>query len=136
MESTTQKTSGDRPMKVDDWLHKALAITAPWQITHIIEDPAGRRIDIWIGLAPARSGWFFSQRPSQPPANLPIWRHLNLGQLACYIHANPHETGQFHEHPWLGEIGQPFTRGLRQQIGAFHLARTVVGPTPDRHSRP
>lgn len=109
-------------MKADDWLHHALDIKAPWQISHMATDTGGRRIDLWISLERGRSGWFFGHRNSAPDQALPAWRHLNLGQFSCHIHANPRETGRFHELPWLGDEGQPFTRALAQQVGAYFKA--------------
>lgn len=109
-------------MKIDDWLHKSLDIQAPWQISHLIADPATRRVDLWVTLQPQRSGWFFGSRQQTPTPGLPIWRHLNLGLYSCHIHANPRETGWHNQLPWLGEEGQPFSRALGQQIAGHFKA--------------
>ena len=109
-------------MKPEDWLDKALGITPPWQISHLIENLSTSRLDIWISLERPKSGWFFSQRSSAPDHTLPVWRHLNLGNLKCHIHANPVEAGRHNNLGWIGDDGQPFTRAMVQLIGAHFLA--------------
>jgi len=109
-------------MKPEDWLHKALGINPPWQISHLIENLSTSRLDVWVSLERPKSGWFFSQRPSAPDHTLPVWRHLNIGNFKCHIHANPVEAGRHNNLGWIGDDGQPFTRAMVQLIGAHFLA--------------
>ncbi|MBS1129090.1 MAG: hypothetical protein H6R16_92 [Proteobacteria bacterium] len=109
-------------MKPEDWLHKALGINPPWQISHLIENLSTSRLDVWVSLERPKSGWFFSQRPSAPEHTLPVWRHLNIGNFKCHIHANPVEAGRHNNLGWIGDDGQPFTRAMVQLIGAHFLA--------------
>lgn len=113
-------------MKTEDWLHQALGITPPWQISHLIENISASRLDIWVSLERPKSGWFFTQRPAAPDHALPVWRHLNIGHLTCHIHANPVEAGRYNNLGWIGDGGQPFTRAMVQLIGAHFLAGLTI----------
>ncbi len=106
-------------MKIDDWLHKALDVQAPWQISHLTVNPAACRLDLWVTLQAQRSGWFFGNRSAGPIQGLPSWRHINLGLYSCHVHANPRETGTHNSLPWLGDEGQPFSRALGLQLAGF-----------------
>lgn len=105
-------------MKAEDLLHKMLEIHPPWQIVRIREDLGKRQIDVWIGRQTGKSNWFFGQRASAAPEEREqVWRHVNLGDTRCLIHAAPVDEAT--PPAWSGEAGMPFSRGLALQVAAM-----------------
>ncbi|PKO88602.1 MAG: hypothetical protein CVU18_06895 [Betaproteobacteria bacterium HGW-Betaproteobacteria-12] len=105
-------------MKAEDLLHKMLEIQSPWQIVRIREDLGKHQIDVWIGRQTGKSSWFFGHRAAAAPEDREhVWRHVNLGDQRCLIHAalvdDPAPPG------WSGELGMPFSRALARLIAAM-----------------
>jgi len=105
-------------MKADDLLHKMLEIQSPWQIVRIREDLGKDQIDVWVGRQTGKSGWFFGSRAAAAPEEREqVWRHVNLGESRCLIHAaaidDPAPPG------WSGQSGLPFSHALARRIAAM-----------------
>lgn len=112
-------------MKPEDLLRNALEIHAPWQIIRMRNDLGKGQIDLWVAQDSARSGWFFGSRSKIDQANERIWRHFNIGNARCIVHAVP-PSGPANERAndslqWLGEDDQPFTHGLSRKIAGMFM---------------
>ncbi len=106
-------------MKSEDLLSQALAIEAPWQIVRVRDDLGKRQIDVWVAPAGQRSGWFFGSRPTVDASREQIWRHINLGNSRCLIHAVPPAAALGEPPSWCGEGELPFTRAMARQIASM-----------------
>lgn len=108
-------------MKPEDLLRDALAIHAPWQIVRMRNDLGKGQIDLWVAQEAARSGWFFGPRSSVDQGNERIWRHFNIGNARCIVHAVPPSGPASDDLQWFGEDDQPFTRGLSRKIAGMFM---------------
>ena len=105
-------------MKAEDLLHKVLEIELPWQIVRIRDDLGRRQIDVWVAEQTRKGNWLFGARAELPAeGSEQAWRHANLGDTRCVIHAEasvlPSTLG------WRGEAGQPFTNAMARVIVAL-----------------
>lgn len=102
-------------MKAEDLLHKLLEIESPWQVVRIREDVGRHQVDVWVAQQTGKSNWLFGARTAAVPEDREhTWRHINLGNVRCIIHAEANaETSQS---PWRGELGQPFTNAMSKLI--------------------
>lgn len=102
-------------MKAEDLLHKLLEIESPWQVVRIREDVGKHQIDVWVAQQTGKSNWLFGAKTAAVPEDREhTWRHINLGNVRCVIHAEANaETSQS---PWRGELGQPFTNAMSKLI--------------------
>lgn len=103
-------------MKLEDLLHHTLDIHAPWHIARVRNDLGKGQIDIWVSRETQRSGWFFGTRTSAQHGKEHVWRHINIGNSRCIVHAASPSTAESAELLWLGEDDQPFTRSFARQI--------------------
>lgn len=81
----------------------------PWQ---------ERQIDVWVAEQTRKGNWLFGARAELPAeGSEQAWRHANLGDTRCVIHAEasvlPSALG------WRGEAGQPFTNAMARVIVAL-----------------
>ena len=105
-------------MKAEDLLHKMLEIQSPWQIVRVREDLGKRQIDVWIGRQTGKSSWFFGNRATAAPEEREqVWRHVNLGDTRCLVHAAAIDDAA--PPGWSGESGMPFSRALARLIAAM-----------------
>ena len=102
-------------MKAEDLLHKLLEIESPWQVDRLREDVGKHQIDVWVAQQTGKSNWLFGAKTAAVPEDREhTWRHVNLGNVRCVIHAEANaETSQS---PWRGELGQPFTNAMSKLI--------------------
>lgn len=102
-------------MKAEDLLHKLLEIESPWQVVRLREDVGKHQIDVWVAQQTGKSNWLFGAKTAAVPEDREhTWRHVNLGNVRCVIHAEANaETSQS---PWRGELGQPFTNAMSKLI--------------------
>lgn len=105
-------------MKNEDLLRQALDIDDPWHIVRIRNDLGKRQIDIWVGRE-VRKTWFFAARSDTLEPNERVWRHINIGNARCLVHAVVPPGEERFSLQWLGDDGQTFTRSLVRQIGAM-----------------
>ncbi len=103
-------------MKLEDLLHHTLEIGAPWHIARIRDDLGKNQIDIWVSRETLRSGWFFGTRSSPQQGIEQVWRHINIGNSRCIVHAVSADTEETAELQWMGENDQPFSRTFARQI--------------------
>lgn len=101
------------------WNH-LLSLPEPWVATRVEPHPALKRIDVWVGLEEPR-GWFGLGRKPARVTEQSSWRHFNFGGWVTQITVAAPVGADLSRHPWAGERGQPFTRGLSDQI--FNLLR-------------
>lgn len=104
-------------MKLEDVLHQVLGVESPWQIVNVRNDLGRRQIDIWLGKAAARGGWFFGGRTAVAAGNEHVWRHVNIGDCRCLIHA-PLPDGATPP-SWCGEPSLPFTYAMSRLIASM-----------------
>lgn len=107
-------------MKDIEVLNQLLAIEYPWQIIDVRCDGAGRRIDIRVGMQPAR-GWFSRSRAVLHGGETRIWRHLGLSGWRCFIHAPAQLGGSSDTLLWCGGDGMPFTNAMAREVGKLLL---------------
>lgn len=101
-----------------------LSLPEPWVATAVAVQPALRRVDVGIGLDEPR-GWFgLGRKPARATETL-SWRHLNYGDWVVQVTVAAPLGADLSRHAWAGERGQPFSRGLSEQI--FALLRTGCG---------
>ena len=102
-------------MKAEDLLHKLLEIESPWQVIRLREDVGKHQIDVWVAQQTGKSNWLFGAKTAAVPEDREhTWRHINLGNVRCVIHAEANvETSHS---PWRGEQGQPFTNAMSKLI--------------------
>lgn len=108
-------------MKLEDLLHHSLEIHAPWHIARVRNDLGKNQIDIWVSRETLRSGWFFGSRTSAPEGTERVWRHINIGNSRCIVHAVDPSTAESAELQWLGDADQPFTRSFARQIAGMFM---------------
>ena len=108
-------------MKLEDLLHHSLEIHAPWHIARVRNDLGKNQIDIWVSRETLRSGWFFGTRTSTGQGTEHVWRHINIGNSRCIVHAVSPGTAEGAELQWLGENDQPFTRSFARQIAGMFM---------------
>lgn len=108
-------------MKPEEVLRQALEIHAPWQIVRMRNDLGKGQIDLWVGRDSGRSAWFFGARTEIGHSEEQVWRHINIGNARCLVHAVPPGTDDQASLPWLGEAEQPFSRALARQIAGMFM---------------
>lgn len=108
-------------MKLEDLLHHTLAIHAPWHIARVRNDLGKNQIDIWVSRETQRSGWFFGARSTAEAGRESIWRHINIGNARCIVHAIIPADAESADLQWLGENDQPFTRAFARQIAGMFM---------------
>lgn len=108
-------------MKLEELLHHTLDIHAPWHIARVRNDLGKNQIDIWVSRETLRSGWFFGTRTSTQQGTEHVWRHINIGNSRCIVHAVSPGTAEGAELQWMGEIDQPFTRSFARQIASMFM---------------
>lgn len=111
-------------MKYEDLLRQALEIDPPWQIVRMRNDLGRQQLDVWVARERPRRGWLFGPRPEWPDEPERVWRHVNIGQSRCLIHAPSSVDQDDLSHPWTGAGDQPFTHALTRQI-ATHFVEGV-----------
>jgi hypothetical protein len=105
-------------MKTEDLLAQALDIRAPWQIDRVRNDFGKDQCDIWITRQSGRGSWFFGNRNAPAHGYEQSWRHLNIGQMRCVVHAVRPSDGS--ESPsWIGHDDQPFSQALSRKIAGM-----------------
>lgn len=104
-------------MKLEDVLHQVLGVEAPWQVVNVRTDLGRRQIDVWLGKTAARSGWFFGGRTAAPSGNEHVWRHVNIGECRCLIHAPLPEGAA--PPSWSGEPSLPFTYAMARLVASM-----------------
>lgn len=105
-------------MKAEDLLHKMLEIHYPWQIVRIREDLGKSQVDVWIGRQTGKGNWFFGNRATAAPEEREqVWRHVNLGDMRCIIHAAPVDEPS--PPAWSGKPGMPFSHALARLIASM-----------------
>lgn len=102
-------------MRAEDLLHKVLEIEVPWQIVRIRDDLGKRQVDVWVAEQTGKGSWLFGARTAAlPEGSECAWRHANLGDTRCVIHAEA--SAQSPTQGWRGEAGQPFTNAMARLI--------------------
>ena len=107
-------------MKIEEVLHRVLGVEAPWQVVKVRDDLGRKQIDIWLGKASGRASWFFGQRQVAASGPEFTWRHVNIGDCRCVIHAPADESGN--PPAWSGEPSLPFTYGMSRMIASMMRA--------------
>lgn len=108
-------------MKPEEVLRQALEIHAPWQIVRMRNDLGKGQIDLWVARESVRSAWFFAARAEIGHGNEQVWRHINIGNARCLVHAVPPAADDQSNLQWLGEAEQPFSRALARQIAGMFM---------------
>ncbi len=108
-------------MKLEELLHHTLAIHAPWHIARVRNDLGKNQIDIWVSREAQRSGWFFTARSTPEQGRESVWRHINIGNARCIVHAVIPGEADSADLQWLGETDQPFTRAFARQIAGMFM---------------
>ncbi|UCV20003.1 hypothetical protein [Ferribacterium limneticum] len=108
-------------MKLEELLHHTLAIHAPWHIVRVRNDLGKNQIDIWVSREAQRSGWFFAARSTSEQGRESVWRHINIGNARCIVHAVIPGEAESADLQWLGETDQPFTRAFARQIAGMFM---------------
>lgn len=108
-------------MKLEELLHHTLAIHAPWRIVRVRNDLGKNQIDIWVSREAQRSGWFFAARSAVDQGRESVWRHINIGNARCLVHAVIPSAAESADLQWLGEDDQPFTRAFARQIASMFM---------------
>jgi hypothetical protein len=111
-------------MKYEDLLQQALEIEAPWQIVRMHNDLGRCQLDVWVARERPRRSWLFGTRADWPDEPERVWRHINVGQSRCLIHAPWSVEREGVAYPWSGIGDQPFTHALTRQI-ATHFAEGI-----------
>ncbi|MBT0959576.1 hypothetical protein [Denitromonas iodatirespirans] len=106
----------------EDLLCQALEIEPPWRIVRMRNDLGRRQLDVWVARHTPRRGWFFGTSAAAPEAPEQVWRHVNVGQARCLIHASPTDDMMQAPLPWVGADEQTFTHGMTRLIAAHFLA--------------
>lgn len=102
-------------MKAEDLLQKLLEIEPPWQVVRVREDLGKRQVDVWVAQQTGKSSWFFGAKTATVPEDREqAWRHINLGDIRCVVHAEA--SVEVAPKPWRGDVGQPFTHALSRLI--------------------
>lgn len=104
-------------MKLEEVLHQVLGVEAPWQVVNVRNDLGRRQIDVWLGKAAARGGWFFGGRAATPAGNEHVWRHVNIGDCRCMIHSPLPEGAT--PPTWSGEPSLPFTYAMGRLVASM-----------------
>lgn len=108
-------------MKPEEVLCQALEIHAPWQIVRMRNDLGKGQIDLWVARESTRSAWFFGARSEVDLSHEQVWRHINIGNARCLVHAVPPGADDQPGLQWLGEAEQPFSRALARQIAGMFM---------------
>ncbi len=108
-------------MKSEDLLRSVLEVEAPWQVVKVRDDLGKRQIDVWIAQQTGRSGWFFGSKATVPQDREQVWRHTNVGNSRCLIHAVPPQIASGSAPLWCGDGDLPFTRAMSRQIASMLL---------------
>lgn len=111
-------------MKYEDLLCEALEIDPPWQIVRLRNDLGKQQLDVWVAREAPRRGWIFGARHEVPSGPERIWRHVNVGQARCLVHAAPTDDLAQAALPWAGGDDQVFSHALTRQI-ALHFMEGV-----------
>lgn len=106
-------------MKPEELLGQALGIEAPWQVIRVRNDLGKRQIDVWVAPASQRTGWFFGSKATVDTSREQVWRHINLGNARCLIHAVPPPAAQGEPPAWCGDGELPFTRAMSRLIASM-----------------
>lgn len=106
-------------MKDTELLQQVLEIGSPWQITRVVNNPAGRQIEVWVAEQAGRTGWFFGQKQAVAEGPERVWRHVNLGGWRCFIHVAASSGQALAGLPWCGDNDVPFTRTMARQIATL-----------------
>lgn len=102
-------------MKAEDLLQKLLEIEPPWQVVRVREDLGKRQVDVWVAPQTGKNSWFFGAKTAIVPEDREqTWRHINLGDTRCVVHAEARTD--LAPQPWRGETGQPFTHALSRLV--------------------
>lgn len=104
-------------MKDSELLQRVLAVASPWQVLEVRDDLGERQIDVWVGEAGGRTGWFFGQKAAAADKPERVWRHLNLGGWRCFVHVAG--GGAPADPLWCGEPDLPFTRAMAREAAAL-----------------
>ena len=105
-------------MKAEDLLQDLLEISPPWQIARIREDLGKRQLDVWVAQQTGKSNWLFGAKTASVPEDREhAWRHINLGDTRCVVHAE--FSSEISPQPWRGEKGQTFTHAMSRLIVAM-----------------
>ncbi|HMV20998.1 MAG TPA: hypothetical protein PKL28_09505 [Rhodocyclaceae bacterium] len=108
-------------MKSEDLLRSVIEVEAPWQVVKVRDDLGKRQVDVWIAQQTGRSGWFFGSKATVPQDREQVWRHINLGNSRCLIHAVPPPKAAGEAPLWCGDGDLPFTRAMSRQIASMLL---------------
>lgn len=105
---------------------QAAGIPSPWRATKCNVDDVTRVVHIWITRHPLqvqkRRNWLgvMSTTQSVPaaPASGPDWqwRHLNCMDYTCVIHTVDQLDARYHDLPWFGQSGLPFTNRMARHV--------------------
>lgn len=101
-------------MKLESVLGQLLGVEAPWQVVKVRDDLGRGQIDVWLGKASGIGAWLFGGRAS---GNEQLWRHVNIGNARCIVHAPLPEDGS--TPAWCGEPGLPFTHAMSRMIATM-----------------
>ena len=104
-------------MKLETVLQQVLGVEGPWQVLRVRDDLGRQQIDVWLGKSAGLGGWFFGGRSSGNEGPEHVWRHVNIGDCRCVIHAPPPEAGS--APAWSGEPGLPFTHAMSRMIATM-----------------
>lgn len=108
-------------MKYEDLLCQALEIEPPWQIVRMRNDLGRRQLDVWVAREMPRRGWIFGPRHALPEVPERVWRHINVGQSRCVVHAATTDDMAQMALPWIGADEQVFTHALSRQIATHFM---------------
>ncbi len=117
----------DKQYKKD--LEDVLGVSLPWSVVDVELDKANRAIEVILSYQPEKNRFsFISKSTSQQyrPDSLTQsrWRHVNLGQYACFtkIDASAIRAGggilqaSIATPAFIGDIGKSYTHHLKQQV--------------------
>lgn len=105
---------------------QAAGIPSPWRATKCSVDDVTRIVHLWITRHPPQvqktRNWLGVMSTTQAdPAMVDSgpdrqWRHLNCMDYTCVIHTVDQLDARYHELPWFGQSGLPFTNRMARHV--------------------
>ena len=93
-------------------LSEILGLPPPWVVKTQRFNPTRRQLDVWIAPTEQQARWFRAARPVFLTGPEQSWRHLDIGHWHTVVHAIVPTGYTLDDLTCVGDIGQPFSRGL------------------------
>lgn len=114
---------------------RSLSLDKIWKITRFEKDDVQKRLDVWLDIKkPRKLFWLFGPETAADGSYTHLkplvgagtghqtWRHFNVLDYACYLHANvltPDAFDQDHRHPsqfWGASPNAQFTKVMEHHL--------------------